>query len=287
MKIVWLQGISCNGDSHAFLNAPEFPQLLKRFRILHHPLFEAEMSLAELVESEAEVDILVIEGGLLEQGVVRAGMESFELIGRYAARARHILCVGNCASFGGISRKIDRRATGALFCEEAPTGPLAAHADKIVNIPGCPAHPQWVVYVLEMLRHGRRIALDELRRPVELYGYTVHEGCTRNEYFEWKIDAKGFGLKEGCLFYEQGCQAPFTHGSCNRILWNGVNSKTRAGVPCIGCTEPDFPATRLFETETLMSIPARMPLGVPKRAYLTMTGIAKAFRIDRLEKKKF
>ena len=286
-KVLWLQGITCNGDSHSFLNAPEMPQLLEEFDFVHHPLFATGCSLESVVRETCDIDILVIEGGLLKRGFVRAGMESFELIERYASIAKKIVCAGNCASFGGISRKLDNRATGAIYCEQEPAGLLVSYASKIVNLPGCPIHPQWLVYVLQMIRHGKNIALDELHRPVEIYGYTVHEGCTRNEYFEWKIDAKGFGLKEGCLFYEQGCQAPFTHGSCNKTLWGGVNSKTRAGMPCIGCTEPDFPSTNLFETETLMSIPARMPLGVPKRAYLTMTGIAKAFKIERLEKKKF
>jgi hydrogenase small subunit len=32
-----------------------------------------------------------------------------------------------------------------------------------------------------------------------------------------------------------------------------------------------------------MGIPAFMPLGIPKRAYLTATGIAKSFTIKRLE----
>ncbi|MEO1959178.1 MAG: hypothetical protein ABGX23_06460 [Nautiliaceae bacterium] len=31
------------------------------------------------------------------------------------------------------------------------------------------------------------------------------------------------------------------HSSCNKILWNEVNSKTRAGTPCFGCTGPTFP----------------------------------------------
>jgi hydrogenase small subunit len=58
-------------------------------------------------------------------------------------------------------------------------------------------------------------------------------------------------------------------------------------MPCVGCTEPDFPKQNLFHTKTNMGIPAIMPYGVPKRAYLTMTGIAKAFKIERLEKDLF
>ncbi|WP_456322929.1 NADH-quinone oxidoreductase subunit B family protein [Hydrogenimonas sp.] len=286
-RVLWLQGVTCNGDSHSFLNASEMPQILEKFHFVYHPLFETGYTLESIAKEYFDIDILVIEGGLLKKGFKRAGVESFELIERYASIAKQIVCAGNCASFGGISRKMDRNVTGAAFCEQEPTGLLASYSSKIINLPGCPIHPQWLVYALEMNRHGQTIELDEFRRPVELYGYTVHEGCTRNEYFEWKIDAKGFGVREGCLFYEHGCQGPFTHGSCNKILWGGVSSKTRAGMPCIGCTEPGFPSTNLFETKTLMSIPAKMPLGVPKRAYLTMTGIAKAFKIERLEKKKF
>jgi hydrogenase small subunit len=136
-----------------------------------------------------------------------------------------------------------------------------------------------------MLVKGKNIPIDSLHRPQELYNITVHTGCSRNEYFEWKVDTKGFGLKEGCLFYEQGCQGPYTRGSCNKILWNDTSSKTIVGTPCFGCTEPSFPKTALFSTKTNMGIPATMPLGVPRRAYLTATGIAKSFKIKRLEER--
>ena len=134
-----------------------------------------------------------------------------------------------------------------------------------------------------MILANHRIVLDELHRPQELYAPLAHHGCTRNEYFEWKVDAKGFGLKEGCLYYEQGCRGPMTHASCNKILWNGVSSKTRVGTPCFGCTEPDFPRNENFATKTNMSIPQDVPIGVSKRAYLTIAGMAKTFHIKRLE----
>lgn len=76
-----------------------------------------------------------------------------------------------------------------------------------------------------------------------------------------------------------------THASCNKILWNDVSSKMRAGTPCFGCTEPDFPRTNMFETKTNMSIPQDVPVGISKRSYLTMAGIAKSFHIPRLEKR--
>ena len=89
---------------------------------------------------------------------------------------------------------------------------------KLVNIPGCPLHPEWLSHVLNMTARGLDVALDDRLRPRELFAYLVHHGCLRNEYFEWKVDAEQFGRKEGCLFYEQGCRGPMTHGSCNKIV---------------------------------------------------------------------
>ena len=136
-----------------------------------------------------------------------------------------------------------------------------------------------------MLKTGIDLPLDRFCRPKYFFAYTVHNGCTRNEYFEYKVDNHRFGEKEGCMFYDHGCQAPFTHGSCNRILWNGVNSKTRAGEPCHGCTEPHFPRRNLYVTKKNMGIPQYLPFDVPKRAYLTLTGVTKAFKIARLERR--
>ena len=129
-----------------------------------------------------------------------------------------------------------------------------------------------------------KILIDEIGRPKELYSTLAHHGCTRNEYFEWKVEGD-FGQKEGCLFYDQGCRAPMTHSSCNKILWNDINSKTRAGMPCIGCTEVDFPRNDMLETKKNIGIPHEVPFGISKRAYLSITGIAKTFKIDRLHKK--
>ncbi|MFA6740247.1 MAG: Ni/Fe hydrogenase, partial [Arcobacteraceae bacterium] len=78
---------------------------------------------------------------------------------------------------------------------------------------------------------------------------------------------------------------PMTHSSCNKILWNDISSKTRVGMPCIGCTEMDFPRNDMLETKKNIGIPHDVPLGISKRAYLSMTGVAKTFRIDRLHKK--
>jgi hydrogenase small subunit len=208
------------------------------------------------------------------------------IVKHYSKSAKYIIALGSCASFGGIFKASSpERNSGLIFNEDVKSGPLLNLSNRIVNLSGCPIHPEWLAYTLSMIQKGKTIELDELNRPIELYSNLAHHGCTRNEYFEWKVDSDNFGEREGCLYYKQGCRAPMTHASCNKILWNEVSSKTRVGTPCFGCTEPDFPRKNLFSTKTNMSIPEDVPLGVPKRSYLTMAGIAKTFHIKRLEGK--
>lgn len=285
-KLLWLQSITCNGNAHSFFNHPDLFSILSHFELIHHPLLDTQYNFEELLNMELACDILLLEGSFKKKGFRKLGVEVSELIEHYAQKAKHIVTVGTCATFGGIFKEADpENISGFCFDKEEKTVRYDDYAFKLISLPGCPIHPRFLSYVLLMLSKGKKIPLDEFLRPQELYGITVHQGCTRNEYFEWKIDVKGFGVKEGCLFYELGCQAPYTHGSCNKILWNDVSSKTVAGTPCFGCTEPTFPKIAMFKTKTNMGIPSKMPLGIPKRAYLTLTGIAKSFKIKRFEKR--
>ena len=281
-KILWLQGLTCNGNTHSFLNHPQLLNLFESFEFLYHPILPCTYTLEEIVSCKIECDILIFEG-TYDPEMLRANVLIKKLVSHYAKNALHVVAVGTCASFGGIFKATSpQRNSGLAFNEESPSGPLQKN---VINLSGCPIHPEWLGFTLRMLLHKKTIMLDELLRPLELYSYLAHHGCTRNEYFEWKVDAQDFGLKEGCLYYVQGCRAPMTHASCNKILWNDVSSKTRIGTPCFGCTEADFPRSKMFETKTNMSIPQDVPLGISKRSYFTLVGIAKTFHIDRLEKR--
>ncbi len=285
-KLLWLQSISCNGNAHSFLNHPELFSILAHFELIYHPILETNYSLEDIIKKRVECNVLILEGSFVQEGFLKAGVEVSSVIEYYAKRAKDIITVGTCATFGGIfKQKEPDKISGFAFDIEEKTTRYEAYASKLISLPGCPIHPRWLSFVLLMIANGKKLEIDRLHRPVELYGYTVHMGCTRNEYFEWKVDAKNFGLKEGCLFYEQGCQAPFTRGSCNKILWNDTSSKTRVGTPCFGCTEATFPQSSLFFTKTNMGIPAKMPLGVPRRAYLTLTGVTKSFKIKRFSQR--
>ena len=284
-KLLWLQGVTCNGNSHSFLNHPNLFEILKKIEILYHPILKSTYELCDIINIDYDFDILIFEG-CFDTKIKRGGFFINDIFNHLQDKASRIIALGSCASYGGLLKEANpNTSSGIAFDKDKEIDFILKDKSKLINIPGCPIHPEWLGYVLEMIFNQKDILLDEEYRPVELFSYLAHHGCDRNEYFEWKIDSKNFGEKEGCLFYEQGCKGPLTHSPCNKILWNEINSKTRAGTPCFGCTQRDFPKTNLYKTKTNMSIPQDVPIGVPKRAYLTLTGIAKTFHIKRLEGK--
>jgi len=271
-KVIWIDAIGCNGCSHSFFNLPYLSTLLEKIELLYHPLLDSNEFKIQ------ECDILIVEGAI--KNTKKFDSNLIDIIESLFINAKKVIGLGSCASFGGMFGE------GLIFNKEN-YGKFYTCKNKVINLPGCPIHPEWLGYTLEMLIENKPIILDDENRPKEIYSFVSHSGCVRNEYFDWKVDAEDFGTKEGCLFYLQGCQGPFTHSTCNKILWNDVNSKPRAGTPCFGCTERNFPKINLFKTDTMMGIPSKIPLGVTKRAYLTLAGIAKSLTNERLEKRLF
>ncbi len=268
LKVIWIDAVTCYGCTHSFLNYKEISSLFEKIDFRYHPIFYSEKFEVQ------SCDLLIVEGAL-KLNFPRMGYVLNDLVSKLFFKADKVLALGTCAVYGGIFGE------GLMFNKENK-GHYYRCKNKIINLPGCPPHPDWIAYVLDMISENKKILLDEFNRPKDIFAYTSHMGCTRNEYFEWKIDAENFGTKEGCLFYNQGCQGPYTHSSCNKVLWNEVSSKPRVGTPCFGCTEANFPKDNLFNTDTFMGIPANIPLGVSKRAYLTLSGIAKSLNNERL-----
>lgn len=287
--IVWIQGITCNGNTHSFFNYEKLELFSKKFEFLHHPQISTKYTLEEVLDMNDTIDFLIVEGSFTKNKKIlsRFNHPFSYIVDQLLKKSKYIICAGSCASFGGIFRLHNpKEITGAIFSGKKEGGYWDGAKDNVINIPGCPIHPKWLAETLIQLQKSEKIVLDEYRRPQEIFAYLVHHGCLRNEYFEWKVDCKEYGQKEGCMFYEHGCQGPMTHANCNKILWNEVSSKTRVGSACLGCTEFDFPKRGLFETHKNMSLPAT-PTGVSKRAYYTLAGVAKSFKIERLEKRLF
>ena len=58
----------------------------------------------------------------------------------------------------------------------------------MINIPGCPCHPDWVTQILVAIASGRAkdIALDDLQRPQTFFKTFTQTGCTRVQFYEYK-----------------------------------------------------------------------------------------------------
>ncbi len=288
-KVVWLQGVTCNGNTHSFLSSSSsrFDQFNSNFDLIYHPSLTTDLSLDEILQSNDKIDYLLVEGAITNNEFYFSvsNKKISDILNQLISKSKYIIAVGSCASYGGMHARFEENSDIAGVKEHISSKNLSSLFHDIINLTGCPVHPEWILQTLFTLKFNGSIILDDKSRPIEIYGSLAHHGCTRNEYFEWKVEAKSFGLKEGCLFYNEGCRGPMTHSNCNKILWNDVSSKTRVGMPCIGCTEYDFPRLNMFETKKHIGIPFEPPLGIPKRAYLSISGVAKTFTIPRLNQR--
>jgi len=291
----------------AFLDvsSPDVLELLGQLdvQVLWHPSLSTlsaaqhEDLLEDIGAGRQPLDFLCVEGSVI-RGPGGTGMyDTFEgkprkdLLAKLAGRAGHVLAVGTCASFGGIGADGEVEATGVTFTRGKPGGFLgedfrAARGAPVINLPGCPCHPEVLAGALTMLAAGQEMALNEWNSPQAWYGLLVHQGCVRNEYHEYRVEERTFG-ERGCMFFHLGCQGPMAHGPCNKLLWNNRrSSKTRAGVPCVGCTRPDFPqAHPFFETPSIVDVPLELPIGVDRAHYLAYKGMAAAAAPERLRKR--
>lgn len=305
-NILWLQGGACSGNTMSFLNAaePSVCDLVTDFgmNVLWHPSLGLEMGdamqqmLKDCVSGQLKLDIFVFEGTVVNApngtGMWNrfAGRPMRDWVRELSDVADYVVAIGDCATWGGIPATAPNpsESQGLQFLKRDHDGFLGkAFTSKsglpVINIPGCPAHPDWITQMLVAIASGRAsdIELDEFQRPKTFFQSFTQTGCTRNMHFAYKVSTTEFGQRKGCLFYDLGCRGPMTHSPCNRILWNRVSSKTRAGMPCLGCTEPEFPFFDLapgtvFKTQTVMGIPKDLPLGVDKKGYIKLTGAAKA-----------
>jgi ferredoxin hydrogenase small subunit len=203
-----------------------------------------------------------------------------------APRARHVVAVGSCAAWGGISATGENatEACGLQYLNEQPGGLLGAGFRArgglpVVNVAGCPTHPGWVIDTLAALAAGAFSAtdLDTLNRPRLYADQLVHHGCTRNEYYEYKASAHQ-PSELGCLMEHMGCKGTQAHADCNTRLWNGEGSCTRGGYACISCTEPGFqdPGHPYHQTPKLAGIPIGLPTDMPKAWFVALSSLAKS-----------
>jgi len=278
IPLVWLAASSCTGCSVSLLNSasPGIKNILVdqvipgvHINLRFHQTIMAgagEQVIKALEDTAAEKKdgyVLAVDGAIPmgdkaawcvmgERDGKPVNMETrFEELARDALA---ILAVGTCSSFGGIPAA-DPNPSNAQPLSKVLE---AKGIDKpLINIPGCPPHPDWFVgTVASVLLGGLPKAkdLDENLRPLAFYGKLIHENCPRRAYFDEGKFAKKYG-EEGCL-YELGCKGPITYADCPTRRWNnGTNWVIGAGAPCQGCTQPEFPNMACYQKLADVELP--------------------------------
>ena len=272
--VIWLHGSSCTGCSVSFLNriseTPGEPAtvadvLTGAVNLVFHATLMAsagDSAIAELNRAyNAGGYVLVCEGGVptafngapcIVYSYDGREVTYMEAVQRFAARAAFVVSVGTCASFGGIPAS-GSNPTGVVSVQKLTGRP-------VVNISGCPANPDWVVWAIVQILLGRPIELDDNGRPVELYRKTlaggvapalIHDKCPRNKYVNPSApaEATSFSDCDGRCLIQLGCRGPSTKARCE-ACWNGIAGQGRwcigVNAPCHGCVEPTFPGPESF-----------------------------------------
>ena len=247
INLIWLEATGCAGNIISLLNAnnPDIIYLLKEMVTLRYNnslmTAEGEAAFEQFLDTLNTEFILVVEGAVAtkDNGLYNViadykgrritAMEAVKMAGE---RAKYVLAVGTCASYGGISAA-------------RPNPSKSVSVDKLLNrevikVPGCPSHPDWAIGVIANLIAFGKPELDEKSRPIIFYGITIHDQCTRRSYFDKGIFAKKLGDKE-CMF-KLGCRGPVTKTDCPIRHWNGTaNWPIEDNSPCIGCAQERFP----------------------------------------------
>lgn len=247
MNLVWIEAAGCSGNIISLLNgnAPDVQYFLRDMVNLkyNNSLMgpqgeEAEKKLLQALNTEF---ILIVDGAVStkDNGIYNivgnyngkpiTGMEE---IARAANRAKYILAVGTCACFGGISGARPNPSQSISVGEFLKR--------EVINLPGCPCHPDWVMGTIAHLILFGKPEVDKEGRPLVFYGITIHDTCPRRSLFEKRIFAKSVG-EEGCMF-KLGCRGPVTKADCPTRQWNNyVNWPIKDNTPCIGCAQKGFP----------------------------------------------
>jgi hydrogenase small subunit len=214
-------------------------------------------------------------GGTVPDGV----MQMVDAYSRWQLGAAYVLFVGSCACYGGVNTiSGDRKEPWNPDGQNVSLASLPDHAaagygenmqienfdyDKSVYIPGCPAHPDWIVLTIVHLltdEGTNKIATldrDRFGRPRSILGLpslfhqTVHENCPRKTQHDVGEFADHVGDTTGKCLVKVGCRGKETFCPCPVQGWNSAdiyNSGKLAycnapGINhlCIGCTQPFFP----------------------------------------------
>jgi hydrogenase small subunit len=247
INAIWLEVTGCSGNIISLLNS-ENPGLYDILTDIINFTFnntlmgaEGEFAFEKFLGTLDTEFILLVDGAVSTKenglynivanykGKMITALEAIKMAGE---KAKYVVAVGTCASYGGISAAKPNPSESKSVQEVL--------SRTVIRLPGCPCHPDWVVGTIAYLVGYGVPELDVEGRPLLFYGVTIHDNCTRRGLFDKGIFAQKFG-EEGCMF-KLGCRGPVTKVDCPRRKWNGyVNWPIGVNTNCIGCAQPHFP----------------------------------------------
>jgi len=275
LYILWTsEGLSCDGDTVSVTAAmqptieevvlgiiPGLPKIKLFNKVLAYE--NADEFMAPFWKAkEGTLDapfVLVVEGSIPNENVKHGGfwtgMASDPVTKQpipintwldwLAPKAVAVIAVGTCATYGGI-HGMAGNPTGAMGVADYLGWDFKSAAGlPIVNIPGCPVHPDNFMETLTWLLRqvaglNPIIPLDQELRPTWLFGKTIHEGCDRAGYYEQADFAENYNSPK-CQV-KVGCWGPVVNCNVTKRGWmNGIGGCPNVGGICIGCTMPGFP----------------------------------------------
>lgn len=214
VPVIWLDGAACTGCSTSLLNSRFYTTiddiLLNSLDLDYHKtvmatagayvdsgsgsqLYPGANSLAQAAATySAGRYVLVVEGAIQDGTPANSSQGEFCEVGDLtqtgahtmldnvqllAANALAVLAVGTCASFGGIpaGRGNITGARGVMYRGTTKLASLAG-TTPVINIPGCPPHPDWIVGTIAHIL-STNVTLPPLTnyyRPVD-YGYREYQ----------------------------------------------------------------------------------------------------------------
>ncbi len=258
--VVWSQFQECTGCAVALLQntAPDPGQLILQQISLAY--LETAMATAgaynaagqnytELNFNEAfkQGAVWIIEGSVatkIPNAMTVAGKASTDIVKENYAKAKAVIAIGQCACYGNVQAATPN-PTGAMGIGDYLRKEGGVPDAKVVNIARCPGNGEDLLAAITyILVQGALPPLDDLGRPLFLYGQTIHDNCERRGHFDAGEFVEQYGdanSAKGYCLYKVGCKGPVTNAPCGVNRWNGrVSWCNASGGPCTGCAEPNF-----------------------------------------------